>query len=102
MVEAGEARVVGEVGAVDLVPVQVDQVPGRVGHLVPVPRDVAVPAPSAGRCTGARTGPGAGVPPGSSGSTSGAAVWLGLVCPYFTPGRWRRSVALAQCTARPT
>src|ERR1035438_9454680 len=29
---------VGEVGAVDLVPVEVDQVAARVGHLVPVAR----------------------------------------------------------------
>ena len=34
--EAGEARVVGQERAVDLVAVQVDQVPGRVGHLVAV------------------------------------------------------------------
>ena len=38
--EAREAGVVGEEGPVDLVPVQVDQVSGGVGHLVPVAGDI--------------------------------------------------------------
>ncbi len=84
----GKPGMVGEEGAVDLVPVQVDQVPGGVGHLVPVARD-SWPCPhrAAARRSGARTAPGSRCSRRARPAARRGPRWgSGVVCPNFTPG----------------